>query len=53
MFVDHNEKRDLISRALAAQIPNPGSLSRRAKREMFDLSPRVGAVKGQYATVSF
>jgi hypothetical protein len=38
-FVDPNEKRHLISRALGAQIPNLGSVSRRAKREMFDLLP--------------
>jgi hypothetical protein len=44
IFVDQTEKRDLISRALAAQIPNPGSVSRRARREIFDVSPRVGAV---------
>ena len=39
IFVDQNEKRDLISRALGAQIPNPGSVSRRAKREIFDFLP--------------
>jgi hypothetical protein len=48
IFVDQNENRDLISRALGAQIPNPGSVPRRAKRDIFDFSPRVGAV----ATVS-
>ena len=36
IFVDQNENRDLISRALGAQIPNPGSVRSRAKREIFD-----------------
>ena len=36
IFMDHNEKRDLISRALGAQIPNPGSFRSRAEREIFD-----------------
>jgi hypothetical protein len=35
IFVDQNEKRYRISRALGAQIPNPGSIARRAKREIF------------------
>jgi hypothetical protein len=34
------------------QIPNLGSVSRRAKRDIFDFSPRVGAVGGYFATVS-
>jgi hypothetical protein len=36
MFVEQNEKRDLISRALGAQIPNPGSVSRHAGLDIFD-----------------
>jgi hypothetical protein len=55
MFVDQNEEneeRDQISRALGAQIPNPGSVSRRAGCEHFDVSPRIGAVGGDFATVS-
>jgi hypothetical protein len=32
--VDQNENRDLISRALGTQIPNQGSVSRRAKRDI-------------------
>ena len=51
-FVDQNEKRDLISRALGAQIPNPGSVSRRTKRDIFDVSLRACAVGGHFATVS-
>jgi hypothetical protein len=39
-FVDQNEKRDLISRALGTQIPNPGSARSRAKRE-FVYAPRL------------
>jgi hypothetical protein len=35
MFVDKSENRDLISSALGAQIPNPGSIRSRAKREIF------------------
>jgi hypothetical protein len=35
MFVDQNENRDLISRALGAQIPNPGSIRSRAKLDVF------------------
>jgi hypothetical protein len=31
------------------QIPNPGSVYRRAKHDIFDASPRVGAVGGHYA----
>ena len=50
--MDQNEKRDLISRALGVQIPNPGSTRSRAKREFFDVSPRVGAVGDHFATVS-
>jgi hypothetical protein len=46
--VDPNEKRDLISRALGVQIPNPGSISRRAKREILDVSPRVGTFLGSF-----
>jgi hypothetical protein len=34
------EKRDLISRALAAEIPNPGSVSRPAGREIIDFAPQ-------------
>jgi hypothetical protein len=33
IFVDRNAKRHLISRALCAQIPNLGSVSRRVKHE--------------------
>ena len=44
--------RDLISRALDAQIPNPGSVSRRKKRERFDVSPRAGAVGVRVASVT-
>ena len=43
-FVDQNENRYLISRALGVQIPNPGSVSRRAGRDILDFSPRAGAV---------
>ena len=52
MFADQNEKRDLISIALGAQIPNPGSIRSRANREMFEVSPRIGVVGGNFATVS-
>jgi hypothetical protein len=52
IFVDHNEKRHLISRALGAQILNPGSVSRHVKREFVDVSPRAGTVRGHFATVS-
>jgi hypothetical protein len=52
-FVDQNEKRDLISRALGAEIPNPGSVARRTKRDILDVSTRVGVVGGHFATVSF
>jgi hypothetical protein len=52
MFVDQHEKRDLISRARGMQIPNPGSVSRRAGCDTFDFSPRIGAVGGHFATVS-
>jgi hypothetical protein len=48
----NNEKRDLISRALGVQIPNPGSVSHCAGREIFDLSPHVGAAWDHFATVS-
>jgi hypothetical protein len=51
--VDQNENQDLISAANFARIPNPGSVSRRAGREIVDVSPRVGAVGGHFATVSF
>jgi hypothetical protein len=51
-FVSQNEKRDLISTALGAQIPNPGSICSHAKCEVFDAWPRVGAVGGHFATVS-
>jgi hypothetical protein len=51
-FVDQHEKRHLISRAPLVQIPNAGSVARRAKRDMFDVLPRVGAVGGHFATVS-
>jgi hypothetical protein len=34
------------------QIPNPGSDSRRAGREVFDFSHRAGVVGGHFATVS-
>jgi hypothetical protein len=53
MFVDQNEKRHLISRALGERVQNPGAVSRRAEREIFDVSPRAGAVGGHFATVSF
>jgi hypothetical protein len=39
MFVEQHEKRVLISRALGVQIPNPGSVSRRAGHDNFDISP--------------
>ena len=52
MFVDRNEKRDLISRAVGAQIPNPGFVSRHTQRDILDLSPRVGAVGGHFAAAS-
>jgi hypothetical protein len=39
IFVDRNQKRRLISRALGVQLPNPGSVSRRARCEIFDFSP--------------
>ena len=39
IFVDQHENRDPISRALGMQIPNPGSVSRRAGRDIFDFSP--------------
>ena len=42
----------LISRALGTQIPNPGSVSRRATCEIGDVSPRVDAVRDHFATVS-
>ena len=32
-FLDQHEKRHLISRALGEQIPDPGSVSRRARHE--------------------
>jgi hypothetical protein len=50
--VDQNEKRDLTSRALGAQIPNPGSVSRRAGRDVLVFSPRAGVVGVHFATVS-
>jgi hypothetical protein len=46
-FVNQKEKRDLISRALCTQIPNPGFVSRCAGRDIFGFSPRVGAVGGK------
>jgi hypothetical protein len=39
VFVGQTEKRPHRSKALAAQIPNPGSVARRAKREIFDFCP--------------
>jgi hypothetical protein len=39
MFVDQNEKRDLISKTFRVQIPNPGSVSPRAKREIVEFLP--------------
>ena len=35
------------------QTPNPGSVARGAGHEIFDVSLRVGAVGGHFATVSF
>jgi hypothetical protein len=51
--VDQHDKRNLISKALGAQIPNPGSASCRAGREILDVSPRIRADGGHFATVSF
>jgi hypothetical protein len=39
VFVDLIYKRPHRSKALAVQIPNPGSVSRRAKREILDFLP--------------
>jgi hypothetical protein len=45
---DRIQKRDLISATTFAQIPNPGSVARHAKREIFDFlpppTPPVGAL---------
>jgi hypothetical protein len=46
--VDQKENRGLISRALGAQIPNPGFVSRRAGCDIFDFSPRTGSVGGHF-----
>jgi hypothetical protein len=48
MCVEQHENRDLISKANFVENPNPGSVSRRAKRELFDCSPRVGVVGGSF-----
>jgi hypothetical protein len=45
------ELQHLHSRALGAQIPNPGSIRSRVKREILDVSPRAGAVWCHSATV--
>jgi hypothetical protein len=53
MFVDQNENRDLISKALGAQIPNPGFVpaARDAKFSIFRLA--LVLLGGHFATVSF
>jgi hypothetical protein len=45
-------KKHLSLKPFGTKIPNPGPVSRRAKREMFDVSPRVGAVGGHFEKVS-
>jgi hypothetical protein len=52
MFVDQAENRDLFSAENRVQNPNPGSVRSRVKRDFVDVSPRVGAVGGHFATVS-
>jgi hypothetical protein len=47
-----NENRDLISARPFAQNPNPGLDRAYAKRDSFDVSPRVDDVGGHFATVS-
>jgi hypothetical protein len=47
--MEQNQNRGLISAANFEQNPNPGSVSRRAGREAFDVSPRVAGAGGPFA----